>query len=110
MWEGGDWKGNTRRDYRVAITRHISPRLGTVRIQSLTRQPVKAQYQVLLTSGNTRTGQGLKRKTVLNVHICLRAALNDAVADHLLRTNPALGTFSYSKNSRAEGDADLDGR
>jgi integrase len=96
-WEAGDWKGNTRRDYRVSITRHISPRLGSTRIQALTRQHVKALYQWLLASGNVRTGTGLKRKTVLNVHICLRAALNDAVADHLLRTNPALGTFSYSK-------------
>lgn len=96
-WEAGDWKGNTRRDYRVSIFRHIVPRLGSISVQSLTRQDVKALYQRLLVEGNTRTGKGLQRKTVLNVHICLRAALNDAVADRLLRTNPAVGAFSYSK-------------
>ncbi|HEX4212751.1 MAG TPA: site-specific integrase, partial [Candidatus Dormibacteraeota bacterium] len=94
--DAGDWKGNTRRDYRVGITRHIVPRLGEVRVQSLTRQEVKALYRELLTSGNSRSGKGLARKSVLNVHRCLRAALNDAVEDRLLRTNPAVGAFSYS--------------
>jgi integrase len=95
--DAGDWKGNTRRDYRVSIFRHIVPRLGEVRVQAVSRQEVKALYRVLLTSGNSRSGKGLARKTVLNVHRCLRAALNDAVADRLLRINPAVGAFSYSK-------------
>ena len=97
-WEAGDWKGNTRRDYRVEITRHIAPRIGPVPLQSLTRRQVKALYQSLLASGNTRvSGKGLSRKSVLNAHRCLRAALNDAVEDGLLRSNPATGAFSYSK-------------
>lgn len=97
-WEAGDWKGNTRRDYRVEINRHIVPRIGRVPLQSLTRRQVKALYQTLLASGNTRSpGDGLSRKSVLNVHRCLRAALNDAVEDGLLRANPATGAFSYSK-------------
>lgn len=97
-WEAGDhWKGNTRRDYRVDIQRHIVPRIGSVTLQQLSRPQVKALYQALLKSGNTRTGGPLARKTVLNVHRCLRAALNDAVEDHLLSRNPAAGAFSYSK-------------
>lgn len=96
-WEGGDWKGNTRRDYRVAIFRHIIPRLGSVRLQDLTRQDVKALYQSLLDAGRVRTGGPLSRKSVLNVHRCLRAALNEAVEDWILRSNPASGAFSYSK-------------
>ncbi|MDQ6636640.1 MAG: site-specific integrase [Candidatus Dormibacteraeota bacterium] len=97
-WEAGDWKGNTRRDYRVDIFRHIAPRIGRVRLQALSRQDVKGLYQLLLSSGNSRTGEGLSRKSVLNVHRCLRAALNDAVRNSLLRTNPANGVFSYSKS------------
>ncbi|MBO0730155.1 MAG: tyrosine-type recombinase/integrase [Acidimicrobiaceae bacterium] len=97
-WNGGDWKGNTRRDYRVCITRHIKPRIGNLPLQRLTRQDAKALYQSLLTGGNVRTGGGLSRKSVLNVHRCLRAALNDAVRDGLIRANPALGAFSYSKS------------
>ena len=55
------------------------------------------RYQTLLTSGHSRSGSGLSRKAVLNVHRCLGAALNDAVADHLLRTNPTAGASTYSK-------------
>lgn len=97
-WEHGDWKGNTRRDYRVCIFRHVLPRLGSVQLQALTRQDVKALYQELLISGNTRHGRGLTRKSVLNIHRCLRAALNDAVEDRLLRMNPATGAFSYTRS------------
>jgi len=35
--------------------------------------------------------RGLSPKSVWNVHICLRAALNDAIEDGLIRTNPAKG-------------------
>ncbi len=35
--------------------------------------------------------RGLSPKSVWNVHICLRAALNDAIEDGLIRTNPARG-------------------
>jgi integrase len=97
-WRAGDWKGNTRRDYRVGITRHIVPRIGRIRLQALTRQDVKRLYTELLRSGNTRTGGGLGRKSVLNVHRCLRAALNVAVGDGLIRSNPARDAFSYSKS------------
>lgn len=67
-----------------------------MRLQHLTRQDVKALYQWLLDGGRVRTGGPLSRKSVLNVHRCLRAALNDAVEDWILR-NPASGAFSYSK-------------
>ncbi|MBO0832511.1 MAG: site-specific integrase [Actinobacteria bacterium] len=97
-WEAGDWKGNTRRDYRVSIFCHIIPRLGSVRLQALDRREIKAMYGMLLSSGNMRTGGGLSRKSVLNVHRCLHAALNDAVADTLIRKNPADGAFGYSKS------------
>lgn len=90
-------EGNTRWDYRVEITRHVVPRIGRVSLQSLTRRQVRALYQSLLATGNTRVlGKGLSRKSVLNAHRCLRAALNDAVEDGLLRANPATGAFSYS--------------
>jgi integrase len=97
-WEAGDWKGNTRRDYRVSIFLHIIARLGSVRLQALDRREIKAMYGMLLSAGNARTGQGLSRKSVLNVHRCLHAALNDAVADALLRKNPADGAFTYAKS------------
>jgi len=75
-------RANTRRDYRVSITKHIAPRLGEVPLQGLTRVRVKALYQQLAQAG-------LAQKTVHNIHICLRKALNDAVEDGLIRRNPA---------------------
>jgi integrase len=38
-------------------------------------------------------GKGLSPKSVWNIHICLRAALNDAVEDGLLTANPARGAL-----------------
>ena len=37
--------------------------------------------------------RGLSPKSVWNVHICLRAALNDALEDGLIRSNPAKGAL-----------------
>ena len=75
-------RANTRRDYRVAITKHINPRIGDVPLQSLGRLQVKGLYQALAATG-------LAPKTVHNVHICLRKALGDAAEDGLVRRNVA---------------------
>ncbi len=73
---------NTARDYSVSIHKHISPRLGNVRLQSLDRLQIRGLYRKLAESG-------LSEKMVHNVHICLHKALQDAVDDGLLRRNPA---------------------
>jgi len=44
--------------------------------------------------------RGLSPKSVWNVHICLRAALNDAVEDGLLRANPAKGAMNEPKGAK----------
>jgi len=44
--------------------------------------------------------RGLSAKSVWNVHVCLRAALNDAIEDGLLRTNPAKGAMKEPKGHR----------
>jgi integrase len=104
------WRANTARDYRVGV-KHIKDQLADVRLQSLNSAQVAGLYGHLLREGRVRirkdprTGavtvarEGLSKKSVANVHICLRAALNDAVdADPpLLRRNPAAGAFTYSR-------------
>ena len=90
------WKGNTMRDYRVSV-HHIKAKLGDVRIQELNRAQVEALYGYLLTEGKESrktdddSRSGLSRKSVQNVHICLRAALNDAMetSPPLVRRNVA---------------------
>ena len=48
----------------------------------------------MLPGGGPAPGtKGLSAKSVWNIHICLRAALNDAVEDGLLKTNPAMGVL-----------------
>ncbi len=75
---------------------------------------VKAKYEQLRREGKVRkrkdptTGKlvivargPLSKKSVQNVHICLRAALNDALNDNLIdsrRGNPAAGAFNYSRH------------
>jgi integrase len=96
------WKGNTARDYRVSVG-HIKTRLADVRLQELALTHVEALYGYLLTEGkpsrrkDDESRSALSRKSVANVHIALRAALNDAVEQGLLRRNPAIGAFTYSR-------------
>jgi integrase len=112
-WAAGSWEANTRRDYEVAIRLPIVPHLGTVRLQELTRVQIKGLYEQLRREGKVRkrkdaamgkvvvvAREPLSRKSVQNVHICVRAALNDALKDNLLdsrRGNPAAGAFTYSR-------------
>ena len=77
-----DIRANTARDYNVSIHNHIGPRLGEVPLQAVDRLRIRGLYRQLAESG-------LAEKTVHNVHICLRKALQDAVDDGLLRRNPA---------------------
>jgi integrase len=77
-----DIRANTARDYSVSIHNHIGPRLGDVPLQVVDRLRIRGLYRQL-------AGSGLGEKTVHNVHICLRKALQDAVDDGLLRRNPA---------------------
>lgn len=83
--------------YRTVVDRHIVPALGGVPLQRLTRQAIKAFYAELGRTGFRRKskleGTGLSAKSIHNVHICLRAALNVAVEDGLLRENPATGAL-----------------
>lgn len=84
-----DW---TLRGYGSVVKHHLIPTLGSLPLQKLTRTDIKALYAGLRASGSVKgrkAGTGLSEKSVHNVHICLRAALNDAVEDGLLRTNPA---------------------
>ena len=96
------WRGNTARDYRVAV-RHIKTRLAEVGLQALILTDVEALYGYLLTEGKPprradgETRGALSRKSVANVHIAFRAALNDAVRQGLLRRNPTIGAFRYSR-------------
>jgi integrase len=82
---------NTVRDYSVSIHNHINPRLGMVRLQAVDRLQIRGLYRKLAESG-------LSEKTVHNVHICLRKALQDALDDGLLRWSPAERAHAMPKD------------
>jgi integrase len=85
-------RATTWKTYDVAVRVHISPRIGEVALQQLTRAEVKALYQQLQTEGYAKGNgprKGLSPKSVHNIALALRKALGDAVADGLLRSNPA---------------------
>lgn len=97
------WKPNTTRDYRVGIE-HIKRHLGAIPLQLLTREHVQRFYATLLKEGKQPRKAGgrpgpLAPKTVGNVHICLHAALSEAVAatPPLRRGNPAINAYTYSR-------------
>lgn len=80
-----DW---TLTGWEVAVRRHLTPRLGHVKLQQLTKPMIRAAYRDLQRSGR-QDGGPLRPKTVWNVHLCLHRALQDAIRDGLIKVNPA---------------------
>jgi integrase len=85
----GQIRASTFDACELHVRRYIAPRIGDVPLQKLTRGRVKALYAELAEAGRERRTGGLSPKTVHNVHLTLRKALADAVADDLIPRNPA---------------------
>lgn len=86
----------------IHVNTYITPRIGRVRLQALSRRSVKAFYGELTIAGRQRGGGGLSDKTVHNVHRTLSKALDDAVEDGLLNRNPARGTHKLPESPEQE--------
>lgn len=71
----------TYAEYERCVRLHLKPRLGRERLASLTPQRIRSLEAVIASEHTAATAN--------NVHRCLRAALNDAVADGLILRNPA---------------------
>jgi len=74
--------------YRRKIDRHILPSLGRIAIRRLRPNHLEDLYTRMLHP--TGGSPGLAPKTVLEVHLIIRAALNDAVRKGLVTRNVAL--------------------
>lgn len=74
--------------YRRKIELHILPRLGRIPIRRLRDTHLEAVYEEKLRP--TDGSQPLAPKTVLEIHLIIRAALNDAVRKGLVARNVAL--------------------
>lgn len=82
----------TRPCYEGKIYRHIIPELGKIPLDQLTQKDLQQFYTKLKKSGRLiRTqqfGEGLSDTMVRGCHATCRSALEKAVQEGLLRTNP----------------------
>ena len=92
----------TRSSYQAHVRVHLGPTLGRSRLDELTPPMVQAAF-TRIAATRTRTGQPLSPATVRRVHATLRAALNAALRDGLIATNPAWHTrLPLAQPSRPE--------
>lgn len=94
------YKKNTLRDttqatYENAIYKHIIPGIGDLSLNKITQSDLQSFYAHIKTGGRMiRTnlyGDGLSDRMVRMCHAHCRSALERAVQDGLIRTNPAIG-------------------
>jgi len=75
----------TYRNYRTAVTRRIVPLLGRKKVHAVTPADVRALRKFVVED------QGLSTTTAREAHITLNGILSAAVAERLIRRNPAEG-------------------
>lgn len=75
--------------YEIAVEEHLIRHLGELPLQKLAPHQLNAMYAELLQSGRRQGRGGLSPSTVRSIHRVLSRALNDAVEQRLLETNPA---------------------
>lgn len=91
--------------YETVVIKHINPRLGSTKLQSLTVGALNAFYADLLEKGRADGKGGLSPKSVRNVHVTLRKALGDAVKWSVLVRNVA--EFADPPRLRQSGDREM---
>lgn len=78
----GGVKPRTVDNYKGVVKARIKPGLGAVKLEALTPHTIQSYY-------NGLSKEGLAPKTVKNIHGILHKALQQAVANGYLKTNPA---------------------
>ena len=75
--------------YRRVIDLHVVPRIGRIPLRHLRPDHLERLYADLLDDGRADGTGGLNNKTVVEIHMILRRALDDAVRRGWILTNPA---------------------
>jgi integrase len=85
----------TQQEYEVRIYKHIIPTLGAIPLNKLAQSDLQQFYDQLKSGGRLIRadiyGKGLSDRTVRGCHITCRTALDRAVAEKLISSNPADG-------------------
>ena len=94
----------TQETYESRIRLHIIPEIGDIPLNKLTQNDLQQFYGRLKKSGRKRFtdkyGEGLSDRMVRMCHATCRSALEKAVQDGLIRTNPAIGCKLPPKKAR----------
>ena len=94
----------TRTDYENRIYNHIIPEIGKIPLNRLSQSDLQQFYAKEKTDGrklHAKTyGKGLSNRTIRAIHANCRTALQRAVQDGLIRTNPAVGCKLPPKKAR----------
>lgn len=94
----------TRTDYENRIYNHIIPEIGKILLNRLSQSDLQQFYAKEKTDGrklHAKTyGKGLSDRTIRGIHANCRTALQRAVQDGLIRTNPAVGCKLPPKKAR----------
>lgn len=77
---------STYRGYERNVHRHIIPTLGPIQLRRLRFQQIESLYDSLL---HPAEGTGLSPKTVYEIHLRIRGALDDALRRGLVNRNVA---------------------
>jgi integrase len=84
---------STARDYHGIIFNIIIPKFGAFPLSDITRASVKS-WLAKIDEGREKK---ITNKRLANIQSCLRSALQDAVDDDLLESNPLAG-FTFARN------------
>ncbi len=94
----------TQAGYEDRIRLHIVPEIGDIPLNKLTQNDLQQFYGRLKKSGRKvlveRYGEGLSDRMVRMCHATCRTALQKAVQEGLIRTNPAIGCKLPPKKAR----------
>ena len=94
----------TQLGYESRIRLHIAPEIGSIPLNKLTQNDLQQFYARLKKNGRKslteRYGEGLSDRMVRMCHTTCRSALEKAVQDGLIRTNPAIGCKLPPKRAR----------
>ena len=88
-------RASTQNNYENVIYNHVLPEIGKIPLNKLSQNDLQQFYGRLKKNGRKRLteqyGTGLSDRMVRMCHAVCRTALERAVRDDLLRTNPAIG-------------------
>ncbi len=94
----------TQLEYENRIYKHIIPEIGTIPLNKLTQADLQQFYARTKSGGRIikveAYGAGLSDRVIRAIHANCRSALEKAVKEGLIRTNPAIGCKLPPKKSR----------